>query len=74
MNKKLENVRARIKSAEEKVKELQDYIKTLRARERQLMDEELVAKIRKLSGKEDPMKILEIIEKEKNHKEEKLDA
>lgn len=51
MNKKIEKVREDIRKAEARAREAEEYVKTLRAKERQLEDEEIIARIRAMQGK-----------------------
>lgn len=65
-----------MRRTENKIKELQQYLKTLRMKEKQLCDEEILKAIREIAGKEgDPMKLIEKLreesEKSKRHEEVK---
>ena len=51
MNKKLERVREDIRKAEARLREDEEYLKTLRARQRQLEDDEIIAQIRSMQKK-----------------------
>jgi DNA helicase TIP49 (TBP-interacting protein) len=51
MNKKIEKVREDIRKAEDKIREMEEYLKTLRAKERQLVDEEIISQIRSMQAK-----------------------
>ena len=52
MNKKIDKVREDIRKAEAKIREMEEYLKTLRASLRQLEDEEIVKQIRGLKAKD----------------------
>ena len=63
MNRKLEKVRTDIRKAEAKLREAEEYLKTLQAKERQLEDEEIVARIRAMQEKgSDVLDLLQTIE------------
>lgn len=51
MNKKIQKVREDIRKAEARLKEDEEYLKTLRARQRQLEDDEIIAQIRSMQAK-----------------------
>lgn len=51
MNKKIQKVREDIRKAEARLKEDEEYLKTLRARQRQLEDDEIIAQIRSMQDK-----------------------
>lgn len=51
MNRKIERVRADIRKTEARLREYDEYLKTLKAKERQLEDEEIVSRIRRLQEK-----------------------
>ena len=51
MNKKIQKIREDIRKAEACLKEDEEYLKTLRARLRQLEDDEIIAQIRSMQGK-----------------------
>ncbi len=62
MNRKLVKVREDIRKAEARLKEAQEYLKTLRARERQLEDAEIIARIRGMQTKgDDIMDVLRVV-------------
>ncbi len=50
-NKKIMKVREDIRKAEAKAREVDEYIKTLRAKERQLEDDAIIAEIRAMQEK-----------------------
>lgn len=52
MNPKIEKVRDDIKRTEAKIRELDEYLKTLRIREKQLCDEELIKVMRSMAGRD----------------------
>lgn len=52
MNPRIERVREDIKRTEGKLRELEEYLKSLRIRERQLCDEELIKVMRTMAGKD----------------------
>lgn len=49
---KIEKVREDIRKAEAKLRELEEYLKTLRMKERQLCDEEVAKTLREMAGKD----------------------
>jgi len=51
LNKKIQKVREDIRKAEARLKEDEEYLKTLRARQRQLEDDEIIAQIRSMQAK-----------------------
>ena len=51
MNKKIQKIREDIRKAEARLKEDEEYLKTLRARQRQLEDDEIIAQIRSMQAK-----------------------
>ena len=51
MNKKLDKVRENIRKTEKQMRELDEYLKTLRLQEKQLEDEEIIKQIRSLNTK-----------------------
>ena len=51
MNRKIAKVREDIRKAEARAREAEEYVKTLRAKERQLEDEEIITRIRAMQGK-----------------------
>lgn len=67
MSKKIEKVREDIRKAEARVREADEYLKTLRAKERQLEDEEIVAQIRSMQEKgADILDVLRIVKGRKD--------
>ena len=52
MNPKIEKVRDEIRRTEAKVREAEEYLKTLRIREKQLCDEELIKVMRSMAGRD----------------------
>ena len=52
MNPRIERVREDIRRTEGKIKELDEYLKSLRIREKQLCDEELIKVMRSMAGKD----------------------
>ena len=48
---KIERVREDIKKTEAKIREMEDYLKTLQLKERQLCDEEVAKALREMAGK-----------------------
>ncbi len=68
MNPKIERVREDIKKTEGKIKELDEYLKSLRIREKQLCDEELIKVMRNMAGKDgDVIALLDSFQK--NHQD-----
>jgi hypothetical protein len=51
LNRKIAKVREDIRKAEARAREAEEYVKTLRAKERQLEDEEIITRIRAMQGK-----------------------
>lgn len=71
MNRKITKVREDIRKAEAKAREAEEYVKTLRAKERQLEDEEIVAQIRGMQEKgADIMDVLQEVQRRKENGEE----
>lgn len=71
MNRKITKVREEIRKAEARAREAEEYVKTLRAKERQLEDEEIVARIRGMQEKgADIMDVLQEVQKRKENGEE----
>lgn len=67
MSKKIEKVREDIRKAEARVREADEYLKTLRAKERQLEDEEIVAQIRSMQEKgADILDVLRVVKGRKD--------
>lgn len=58
MNKKIVKVREDIKKTQARIRELEEYLKTLQELERQLCDEEIAKTIREMAGKGDVMETL----------------
>lgn len=58
MNKKIVKVREDIKKTRARIRELEEYLKTLLELERQLCDEEIARVIREMAGKGDVMETL----------------
>ena len=59
MNKKLDKVRENIRKTEKQMRELDEYLKTLRLQEQQLEDEEIIKQIRGMNSKDgDVMDVL----------------
>ena len=52
MNPRIEKVRDDIKRTEAKIREAEEYLKTLRIREKQLCDEELIKVMRSMAGRD----------------------
>ena len=65
MNKKIMKVREDIRIAEARLREDEEYLKTLRAKQRQLEDDEIIAQIRKMQGKGDIMETLRKVQEMK---------
>ena len=51
MNKRIEKVREDIRLAEKKLAEMNEYLKTLRIKEKRLCDEEILKTMRSMAGK-----------------------
>ena len=59
MNSKIQKVREDIRRAEAKQREITEYLKTLRLKEKQLCDDEIIKAMRQMAGKGgDVMEIL----------------
>ena len=70
MNRRITKVREDIRKAEAKAREAEEYVKTLRAKERQLEDEEIVARIRGMQEKgADIMDVLQEVQRRKENGE-----
>lgn len=70
MNRKITKVREDIRKAEARAREAEEYVKTLRAKERQLEDEEIVARIRGMQEKgADIMDVLQEVQRRKENGE-----
>ena len=64
MNPKIERVREDIKRTEKKIRELDEYLKSLRIREKQLCDDELIKVMRGMAGKDgDVIALLDAFQK-----------
>lgn len=66
MNKKIVKVREDIKKTQARIRELEEYLKTLQELERQLCDEEIAKTIREMAGKGDVMETLRRITEVQN--------
>ena len=64
MNPKIEKVRDEIRKAEARQREIVEYLKTLRIREKQLCDEELIKVMRSMAGKNGD--VMELLDKFQN--------
>lgn len=62
MNKKIDKVREDIRKTQARIRELEEYLKTLQIQERQLCDEEIAKTIREMAGKGDVMETLRRIQ------------
>ena len=51
MNKRIEKVRDDIRLTENKIRELNEYLKTLKTKEKRLCDEEILKTMRQMAGK-----------------------
>lgn len=51
MNKRIEKVREDIRLTEKKIRELNEYLKTLKLKEKQLCDDEILKTMRQMAGK-----------------------
>lgn len=58
MNKKIEKVREDIRKTQARIREQEEYLKTLQMQERQLCDEEITKAIRGMAGKGDVLEML----------------
>lgn len=58
MNKKIEKVREDIRKTKARIREQEEYLKTLQMQERQLCDEEITKAIRGMAGKGDVLEML----------------
>ena len=68
MDKRIEKVREDIRRAEARKREAEEYLKTLKMRERQLCDEEILKTMRALAGKGDVLETLQELTKKNNEK------
>ena len=66
MNKKIVKVCEDIKKTQARIRELEEYLKTLQELERQLCDEEIAKTIREMAGKGDVMETLRRITEVQN--------
>ncbi|MCD8122494.1 MAG: DUF4315 family protein [Lachnospiraceae bacterium] len=72
MNKKIDKVREEIRKTEKKIRELEEYLKTQKDKERQLVDEEIVSQIRSMQEKGgDVLEVLRMVQDMKTSAEEK---
>lgn len=63
MNKRIEKVREDIRLTEKKIRELNEYLKTLKLKEKQLCDDEILKTMRQMAGKGgDVMDILKLLQ------------
>lgn len=51
MNKRIEKVREDIRLTEKKIRELSEYLKTLKVKEKQLCDDEILKTMRQMAGR-----------------------
>ena len=51
MNKRIEKVRDDIRLTENKIREMNEYLKTLKAKEKRLCDDEILKTMRDMAGK-----------------------
>lgn len=51
MNKRIEKVREDIRLTEDKIREMNEYLKTLKAKEKRLCDDEILKTMRDMAGK-----------------------
>ena len=51
MNKRIQKVREDIRLTENKIREMNEYLKTLKAKEKQLCDDEILKTMRDMAGK-----------------------
>lgn len=58
MDKRIERIRDEIRRTEAKKREVEEYLKTLRMKERQLCDEEILKTMRGMAGKGDVLEVL----------------
>ena len=72
MNPKIEKVRDDIRKAEARQREITEYLKTLRIREKQLCDEELIKVMRGMAGKNGD--VMELLDKFQDRQEEQESA
>lgn len=69
-NKKIERVREDIRKTENKMRELEEFLKTLRLQEKQLEDEEIIKQIRSLNSKNgDVLDVLRMVQNMKSEPE-----
>lgn len=70
MDNRIIKVREDIRRAEAKRREMDEYIKTLKMRERQLCDEEILKTVRSMAGKGDVLDTLKELSKNTGDKPE----
>ena len=64
---KIERVREDIRKTRDKIRELEEYLKTLQVRDRQLCDEEVARAMREMTGKNgDVLETLRMIQQAQN--------
>ena len=66
MNRKIEKVREDMKKTRARIRELEEYLKTLQMQERQLCDEEIARTIRDMAGKGDVLETLKKIQQKQS--------
>lgn len=74
MNKKIVKVREDIKKTQARIRELEEYLRTLQNLERQLCDEEIAKTIREMAGKGDLMETLRQLMEEQSAASENVCA
>lgn len=74
MNKKIVKVREDIKKTQARIRELEEYLRTLKNLERQLCDEEIAKTIREMAGKGDVMETLRQLMEEQSAASENVYA
>lgn len=70
MDNRIKKVREDIRRAEAKRREMDEYIKTLKMRERQLCDEEILKTVRSMAGKGDVLDTLKELSNKTGEKPE----
>ena len=68
MDKRIEKIRDDIRKAEARKREADEYLKTLKMRERQLCDEQILKTMHSLAGKGDVLETLQELTEKNNEK------
>lgn len=75
MNKRIVKVREDIRLTEKKIREMNEYLKTLKAKEKQLCDDEILKTMREMAGKGgDVMELLKQLQGESDMTRSETDS